>query len=394
MKSTTIKVFSCFVAVAVACSFIFARVTQAEPVVKEWKIPFLAFLTGPYAGFGLQIKWAADEAAREINENKGIAGRPIIIEYRDTALDPAKAATEMAGVVKNSVLIFGPIAATETKAAMPLAVREKAFAMAVACGLGVNLEFHPWTIHLLGKPKEVIKGPLQSWANRNPDMKTVVQFTWPLDPTWLEFANAQRTALEEVGIKVLPDVELGQGVDMGSAVVKAMANKPDGFTVVVGPVEAASVIKELDKRGVKDKSKVMIFMTADDPALYEVGKGYLDGAYHWNQFNMASNNPRWKSLYLRYRKAFSEFTQPTIGVPIFYDMVYLAKMAIEKTEITGDPARIAEERIKLRDFCRNVKGFPGVQYDFDMVDGVIRCPSFLFQIKNNEKVLVESFKVN
>lgn len=354
----------------------------------------MAFLTGPYAGFGLQIKWAADEAAKEINQSGGIAGRPIVIEYHDTALDPAKAAMEMAKVVKKSLLIFGPIAATTTKAAMPLAVREKAFCMDIACGYGVNLEFQPWTISFLGKPTDVIKGPMLSWVKRNPGMKSVVQFTWPLDPTWVEFANAQRTILREAGIKVLPDVEMSQGMDMSSAVVKAMSEKPDGFTIVVGPEQAAKIIKELDKRGIKDKSKIMIFMTADDPALYEVGKGFLDGAYIWSQFNMLSNNPRWKSLYSRYRKAFPEFTQPTIGVPLFYDMVYLAKMAMEKTGVTGNPSKLAEERVKLRDFCRNVKGFKGVQVTFDMVNGVIRCPSFLFQIKNNEKKLIESFPIH
>jgi ABC-type branched-subunit amino acid transport system substrate-binding protein len=394
MKRSIPKVVFCIVAGFILAFAGISTQANAEPVVKEWKIPFLAFLSGPYAGFGKQIKWAADDAAREINEAGGISGRPIVIEYHDTALDPAKAAAEMSKVVKKSLIIFGPIAATTTKAAMPMVVREKAFAMAVACGLGVNLEFHPWTIHFLGVPKDVITPPLQSWVKRNPDMKTVVQFIWPLDPTWVEFANAQRAALEEVGIEVQPDVELSEGLDMASAVVKAMAGKPDGFTIVVGPVEVAKVIKELDKRGVKNKSRIMIFMTADDPALYEVGKGYLDGAYHWNQFNMASDSPRWEGLYGRYRKAFPEFTQPTIGVPIFYDMVYLAKMAIEKTGATGDSSRLAEERLKIRDFCRNLKGFPGVQNEFDIVDGVIRCPSFLFQIKNNEKQLVESFRLS
>lgn len=393
MKSMKNRIFVFCLALIIALSFFPVGPSGAEPVVKEWKIPFLAFLTGPYAGFGLQIKWAADEAAREINQSGGIAGRPIVIEYHDTALDPVKAATEMAKVVKKSLLIFGPIAATTTKAAMPLAVREKAFAMDIACGLGVNLEFHPWTISFLGKPVDVIKGPMLSWVKRNPSMKSVVQFTWPLDPTWLEFANAQRTILEKAGINVLPDVEMSQGVEMSSAVVKAMAKKPDGFAIVVGPVEVAKVIKELDKRGIKDKSRIMIFMTADDPALYEVGKGFLDGAYLWSQFNMLSENSRWKSLYSRYRKAFPEFTQPTIGVPLFYDMVYLAKRAIEETGVTGNPSKLAEERVKIRDFCRNIKGFKGVQVTFDMEDGIIRCPSFLFQIKNNEKKLIESFPI-
>ncbi|MBW2619328.1 MAG: ABC transporter substrate-binding protein [Deltaproteobacteria bacterium] len=51
----------------------------AEPVVKEWRVPFLVFLTGPYAGFGEQIKWASDDATKEFNKAGGIAGRPIVI---------------------------------------------------------------------------------------------------------------------------------------------------------------------------------------------------------------------------------------------------------------------------------------------------------------------------
>ncbi|MGA2110290.1 MAG: ABC transporter substrate-binding protein, partial [Syntrophorhabdales bacterium] len=58
--------------------------TAAQPVVKEWKIPSLIFLTGPFAGFGKQVKWATDEAVAEINAAGGVAGRPIVLEWHDT----------------------------------------------------------------------------------------------------------------------------------------------------------------------------------------------------------------------------------------------------------------------------------------------------------------------
>ncbi|MBW2617360.1 MAG: ABC transporter substrate-binding protein [Deltaproteobacteria bacterium] len=366
----------------------------AEPVVKEWKVPFLIFLTGPYGGFGKQIQWASDQAAKEINDAGGIAGRPIDIRYHDTALDPAKAAAEMSKVVKNSLLIFGPIAATTTKAAMPMVIREKAFAMAIACGTDVSLEFQPYTVHFLGQYDEFIPPPIQGWAKRNPEMKSVVQLIWPLDPTWVDIANAQRRALEAIGVEVLPDVELSEGVDFSSAVIKAMAKKPDGYTIIVGPVEAAKIVKELDKRGMKDKGKIVIFITAYDPALFDVGKGYLDGVYHWSGFDWTADNPRWQNLYQLYQDAHSGITAPTIGVPLFYDMVYLAKAAIENTGVTGDPAKLAEERDKIRDYCRNVKDFPGVQYTFSIVDGIAKMPGFLFVIEEDKKgmlKLVESY---
>ena len=65
----------------------------------------------------------------------------------------------------------------------------------------------------------------------------------------------------------------------------------------------------------------------------------------------------------------------------------MIKEAIENTEITGDPAKLAEERIKIRDYCRNVKGFKGIQLTLDMTDGVPTGKgTFLFEIENGEKV--------
>jgi ABC-type branched-subunit amino acid transport system substrate-binding protein len=100
MKKSIHKILVIFIGLILTIS-LGAGSAAAEPVVKEWKIPFLIFLTGPYAGFGKQIKWSVDEAVREINAAGGISGRPIVIEYHDTGIDPAKAAAEMSKVVEH-----------------------------------------------------------------------------------------------------------------------------------------------------------------------------------------------------------------------------------------------------------------------------------------------------
>ncbi len=104
-----------------------------------------------------------------------------------------------------------------------------------------------------------------------------------------------------------------------------------------------------------------------------------------------SEKPKWKALFRKYREAFPEFKDPTFGVIFNYDMVYMTKMAIEVTGATGDPAKLAEERKKIMDYCRNLKGFPGVQYDYDTVDGLGRTPTFLFQVQGDQKQLVKTF---
>jgi branched-chain amino acid transport system substrate-binding protein len=390
MKKSISKILVIFIGLVLSISLGVGS-AAAAPVVKEWKVPFLIFLTGPYAGFGKQIKWGVDEAVREINAAGGIAGRPIVIEYHDTGIDPAKAAAEMSKVVEHSLVIFGPIGAPPAKAALPLVAREKAFAMAVTIGAEISIQFQPYTVHLTDTFEKVTPPAVNEWIKRNSDMKKVVQFLFPLDPTFAVVIKVQEDIMKAHGIEVMPTVELGEGVDMASAVVKAMADKPDGFTIMTLPIDAAKIMKELDKRGVKDKSKILGACVVDDPSFYELGKGCINGTYLWNFVNSMSEKPKWKALFRKYREAFPEFKDPTFGVIFNYDMVYLTKMAIEATGATGDPAKLAEERKKIMDYCRNLKGFPGVQYDYDTIDGLGRTPTFLFQVQGDQKQLVKTF---
>jgi len=50
----------------------------------------------------------------------------------------------------------------------------------------------------------------------------------------------------------------------------------------------------------------------------------------------------------------------------YYDVVYAVKEAIEKTGVTGDPGKLKEERLKIRDYIRNLKEFPGIYKPFTM----------------------------
>jgi branched-chain amino acid transport system substrate-binding protein len=71
----------------------------------------------------------------------------------------------------------------------------------------------------------------------------------------------------------------------------------------------------------------------------------------------------------------------------------MVKEAIENTGVTGDPKKLAEERIKIRDYCRKVKGFEGIQLTWDIEDGVPTAKgAFLFVIKNGVKEFVAETK--
>jgi len=67
----------------------------------------------------------------------------------------------------------------------------------------------------------------------------------------------------------------------------------------------------------------------------------------------------------------------------------MIKEAIENGGISGDKDLLAEERVKIRDYCRNVKSFQGIQQTWDMNEGVpSEKGAFLFIIQDNKKEFI------
>ncbi|MBA7707914.1 hypothetical protein ES703_116798 [subsurface metagenome] len=73
-----------------------------------------------------------------------------------------------------------------------------------------------------------------------------------------------------------------------------------------------------------------------------------------------------------------------------YDIPWVFKAAVEATEITGDPAKLCEERIMLAQWCYNVKDYPFMQGNADVINGVALRPLCLNQVENNQKVFLKA----
>ncbi len=367
-----------------------SSLSQAGQADKEWKIPFLVMLTGHQAGSGGMVKIAVYDAVAQVNAAGGIAGKPVIIKYHDTASNPTKANAEISKVIEDNLIIFGPIAMTSINATLPMVKRHKGFVFAVTSG-SIALKNHkPHLINLWSDFNVAIGNTIKGWLKLNPDIKSVVTIVNPKGAMWRAFAKIHRGNLEAAGIKVLPDVQLAPGVDLGSAVISALSKNPDGYTVIATGQECANIIRELDRRGMKEKRRIIFSAPADDPAFYEIGKGYIDGAYLYHAVNRLSKNKRWTGFRDRHRKEYKGADPGFMSIPP-YDMVYLAKQAIEDLGLTGEKSKLGEERKKLIEYMQNIKSFKGILDTYDIVDGQAMTPGYLFTFKNNQLEYVGSY---
>jgi len=355
---------------------------------KVWKIDFLNSLTGPIASIGSYMSWSAQRAAQEINESGGINGKPLIVLEHDTGDSPEKAISEMAKIVGHSLVALGPVPEVCIQAAMPLAVNNKLFSMTASTSYEIAVNYFPWTLSWFPPTEEVLPGVTKTWAEIHDNLGTIVQFT-EKQAVWPQMAEFHTIGLRAAGVKEVQEVEVPKdAIMLDSLVVKALSKEPDGFILTCSAEKAAKIVISLQKQGWKDPSKILIFSSADDTSLYTTAGQYLNGCYIYNYIDPNSQNDRWIAFREAYKKEHSGL-EPSSLSTIYYDCVYMIKEAIENTGITGESNRLAEERIKIRDYCRNVKSFQGIQQTWDMSDGVpSEKGAFLFIIQDNYKEFV------
>ena len=355
----------------------------------EWKIPYLIFLSGPIAGDAAQHKWLTNQIVDEINSSGGIAGKPVKVEYYDTAMDPPKAASCMAQVIDSKALcLLGPMNGDECKAAMPLAVREGIYAFSGTATDDILRQFKPWILNTSGTVAEEKEYAMPMWVKNVPTVKSIAGIIEPtytfITTTW----EAHKSKAEEMGIKTYDTIETPSGMlDYSSIAVRAINTGANAFYVACSEETAAKVVKELLDRGV-NPNHIWLWANSMGPVFLKQSEGYNEGLYTGTSPTY-SENPKYEEYLKRYMDTHG-------GEPLKFmahynaELLYLIKEAFEAQGITGNPAKLKEERIKIRDYANNKKGFHGLKYTYDIVDGQgVGIPKYLFQIRDGKTVLIE-----
>jgi ABC-type branched-subunit amino acid transport system substrate-binding protein len=206
-------------------------------------------------------------------------------------------------------------------------------------------------------------------------------------------ADAHAKGLAGIGVAMLPAVEVpSDAVTFGPLAVKALKDKPDGIVLACAGDKAAKIIKELKNRGWKKMDQILVFSSGDVPELYATGGKDINGVSLYNYINPDISTPRWEAVKEAYMASHDNNPPPSL-VTNYYDAVYMIKEAIEKTDVTGDSRKLKTERTLIADYIASVKGFKGLQFDWDMTDGIpTNKPVYIFKIEDARKILVKEVR--
>lgn len=369
---------------------------QKEPETSananEWRIPFLIFLSGPLAGDGAMHKWLTNQVVAEINSSGGIAGKPVVIDFYDTAMDPPKAASSMAKIVDARALcLLGPMNDQECKAAMPLAQREGIYAFSGTATDTVWRQFKPWVLNTSSTVEEEKEYDMPMWIKQVPTVKSMVGIIQPLYPYITSVWDANKNKASEMGVKTFDKIEVPSGMlDYSNIAVRAIKTGANAFYIACTEDVSAKVVKELIDRGV-DPNHVWLWASSMGATFLKQSEGYNEGIYT-NVSPTYSENPKYDEFLKRYMD--SHGGEPLKFMSHFNaELLYLIKETFETQGITGNPAKLSEERIKIRDYVNNKKGFKGLKYTYDITDGqATGIPRYLYQIRDGKTVLIEKLK--
>ncbi|GHT86444.1 branched-chain amino acid ABC transporter substrate-binding protein [Spirochaetia bacterium] len=350
----------------------------------EWQIPFLNVLTGPIASIGSYLQWGADLAAEEINAAGGIAGKPVRIVGIDTGMESANGITEMSKLLDTALLVMGPVPEPVILAAVPLAAEEGIYSFTASTSYEYVADFYPWAISWFPPTEERLPLIVTGWL-KHTGGKRVLQFVENYS-VWAGMAKAHEQGIRDAGAVVLNQVDVpGDAVSFGPLAVSALSQNPDSIIFACNAQKIPSIIAELKTRGWNNMGSLLVFSSGDDAPLYTVGGSTINGIMIYNHTDPALSNPRWDAFREAFKQEYKGI-EPFSLVTNYYDAVYMIKRAIEANSITGDPKKLAAERILIRDYCNEIRDFEGIQFTWSNVRGYPRNkPLYLFEIRDGVK---------
>ena len=357
----------------------------------KYIIPVLCPVTGAVAFVGKPASWAAEYAAKVINEQGGINGKEVEVVVYDTKFDTAEAVSAMSEVVDDSLVIVGPMDAPGAEAAGQVGFDASVTSIAAYSYNSIREQYSPYAISEMTDSEEGDWLSAQKWISANPDIKTVALFTCPTDSSQMATTELLKEKLPTLGVTVEKVVEIETGtLDCGPAAVQAINAGVDGYVSVLRADEDAKLVSELRTRGVDEGRRITSSFAAYSDNFIEVaGASALDGTYIWNKMDPTYDSEEWNALVKAYKADFDGASPSVTPVPDFYNAIMAIKQCYEELGITGDVSKLADEKAAIAKWFYNSPVIAGVQGDYQWIKGKKVAPVYFFQFEGATAVKKE-----
>ena len=361
----------------------------APAAAQEIVVGLSMIKSGVLKTVGEATETAVDIAVAEINAKGGIGGKPLKLIKFDTGSDPKQAATATQKFAQDDkvLAIIGPFSSGEAAVTFPVGER-----------LGiVELPTSATTPGLT-------KGFSYAWRLVSDEGKQFTRLIKTLGKKGIDHSKADIIYVSDErvsnisGTQFYPAIFKANNVaygdpigiqlksfDVSPQVTQALERKPDVVAIAGTPDSAGKVIKELRRQGFT--GRVIGSQIFADPNSIDLFGRDADGmiivAGYWWDRNDATRAFTKKFNEENAKRGLTSKKIPHHTDAQAYDIVYLLKQAMEKAGVTGDPAKLAQERTAIRDALQGIRftGVTGENTCFN-ADRDAQLPGFIIEIKD------------
>ena len=338
---------------------------------------------------GEATETSVDIAVDEVNAKGGINGHKIKLVKYDTGSDPKQAATATQKFVQddNALAIIGPFSSAEAAVAFPVGERLGVVQIpnaASAPGLTGNFSY-AW--RLTADEGTQFTRLLNTLKAKNiPLAKAEIMYVSDERVSNVSGTQFYPAILKAAGITVGEPVAFQlKSFDLAPQVSQVLERKPDVVALAGTPDSAGKVIKELRRQGFKGRV-IGSQIFADPNSLELFGRdadGLLIVAGFWGDRTDATRSFVKKYADENAKRGLTSKKMPHHTDAWGYDIVYLLKQAMEKANVTGDPAKAAVERTAIRDALKGIRftGISGENICFNAARDA-RLPGFIIEIND------------
>jgi branched-chain amino acid transport system substrate-binding protein len=340
--------------------------TAAQLSGRSVKIGAMYPLTGKGAEWGEAAKVGINLAAEEINAAGGIGGVPIkLIEYDYQAKESEGINIINKLTTRDDVMaVLGPCFSSVVEVIYPLLERLKTPVISYCSakpGLGKLSE---WGFRNSLTSDKQLAPVVTAWKDAY-DIKTVVIIH-----------DLEDAVSKAEGSKVLPmlfkkeDIEVletltyrTEDTDFSAQITKAKSLNPDGIGLGSCYQQAAGIVKEARRQGMKQP--VIGGACAGAPGYVTLGGKATEGTYVSTAAWMDDPSARVQD-FVKKVHAKNGGKQFPYSAPRGYDTLYITKMCMEKFGVTNKSGDLASDRDKIRRCWSELKNYPGVSGDTTM----------------------------
>ncbi|HTP83284.1 MAG TPA: ABC transporter substrate-binding protein [Alphaproteobacteria bacterium] len=362
----------------------------------EWQIGLVKETSGPLKEVGDSTSIAAKLAVSDINAAGGIAGKKIhLIEY-DTAGDPKQASVAVRALAqdKNALAIVGPLSSAETAVAANDAERLHILMLPYSSSAPGITDGKTFTWRLSATEDQQFARVIKALRRKNLALKKVdILYTSDDKISNITGSKVFPPLLNQAGIEVPRSVTMTyNSFDVSPQIAQVMQDKPDAIALAANFDQAVTVMKELRRQNFK--GRVIGSQIFSDPNLAGMFGKDADGMIFASGF-WRYENDKTKKFADRFVQEMASHGIKKVGPHHVdaqaYDTVYLLKSAIERSHVTGDPAKLDTERVAVRDAMKGMI-FSGVLGDnICFVENNAQLPGYIIEVKGGQWTLFDQF---